>query len=558
MVFSYFRKVSDDPLNSPRLAALREQLLAHPKDEQVKAEIRTLDLQARRRYFHQLSVNRSGAWLAMGALAVFLLATHWALSFRKRWPLPQPNPNAAEQLARTTAMSRRLVAGVGACVMLGLLVGAVTSSSSLPPDLAALDKLLGADEAEPSVVVDFASDEEMLRNWPQFRGPGGNGVSVWTNTPLTWDAKSGAGVVWKSKIPVSGFNSPIVWGERVFISGGDAKARQVLSFSVNTGDLLWQQSIDNVPGRPAEAPDIPEQTGYAASTMATDGRRVYAIFANGDLAALTFEGKQVWSKNFGVPKNPHGHATSLATWQGRVIVQLDQGESEQNLSKLYAIDGPTGRVIWQKNRPVPASWASPIVIDAAGKAQIITLAVPWVIAYAAKDGSELWRAGELNGEITPSPIFAAGLVFAISPYEKIMGIRPDGQGDVTESHISWFAEESMPDISSPVSNGELVFTASTPGMLTCFDAKDGKKLWEQELGMECNASPSIAGNRLFVSGGKGVVLVIEAGRTYKELARNELGEPIFASPAFANDRIFFRGAEHLFCIGQDAKLAAAE
>src|SRR5262249_49101061 len=144
---------------------------------------------------------------------------------------------------------------------------------------------------------------------------------------------------------------------------------------------------------------------------------------------------------------------------------------------------------------------------------------------------------------------------AVSPNEKLMAIRPDGHGEVTKTHVAWSAEDNVPDISSPVSNGDLVFTLSTPGMLTCYDAKDGKKQWERDFEMECNASPSLAGNRFYIVGAKGVVIVLEAGRVFKELGRSDLDEKVFASPAFARGRIFLRGVNHLFCIGGEEKLA---
>ena len=233
-------------------------------------------------------------------------------------------------------------------------------------------------------------------------------------------------------------------------------------------------------------------------------------------------------------------------------MQLDQGDTEDNKSKLYALDGRTGQIVWQRPRKVGASWATPIVIEAAGKAQIITLAVPCVIAYAATDGAELWRVECLNGEITPSPVFAGGLLFVASPSEKLLAIRPDGQGDVTKTHVVWTNEDNVPDVTSPTSNGELVFAVTTSGMLTCLDAKDGKKQWEHDFDMECHASPSLAGNRLYLFSQKGTAVVVEAARQFKELFRTEMGDGFHASPAFAQDRIFLRGVTNVWCLGAAA------
>jgi outer membrane protein assembly factor BamB len=392
--------------------------------------------------------------------------------------------------------------------------------------------------------ADTPSNEEYNANWPRFRGPGGNGVYAKSDVPLTCDIKTGANIAWSVDVPAEGFGSPVVWGDKVFLSGGDKAMREVMCFEVSSGKVLWKSDVPKAD----DAAEAPDQSGMASSTVATDGQRVFAIFANGDLAAFDFEGKAVWSKHLGVPKNPYGHATSLLTWQDRVIVQFDQGEADDKLSKLYAFDGATGNIVWQQPRPVGASWATPITIEAAGKAQIVTLANPFVISYAAADGKELWRAECLDGEVTPSPIFAGGTLFAVHPSSKLQTIRPDGSGDVTQTHLGWIAEDGVPDITSPVSNGELVFLVDSSGTLTCYDAKTGKKQWEHDVQEDINASPSIAGNTLYLLSKKGTLIVVSVAREFKELGRSDLGEQVLASPAFAHGSILVRGTKHLICI----------
>ncbi len=420
----------------------------------------------------------------------------------------------------------------------------------MPPSasklILSLIALLGVSTA---LAVDLPSPEDFNANWPRFRGPGGSGVSGKGEAPLSCDLKTGENIAWTADVPAAGFSSPVVWGSRVFISGGDAAKCVVMCFDRQSGKLLWQSAVpkrDSDTGDKAAAPD---QSGMASSTLATDGQRVYAMFANGDLTAFNFDGSVTWSKHLGVPKNPYGHATSLLTWQDRLIVQFDQGEADDKLSKLYAFDGTTGTLVWEQPRPVGASWATPITFDAAGKSQLITLAVPWVISYSVNDGKELWRADCLDGEVTPSPVFAGGTLFVIHPTTKLQAIRPDGQGDVTKTHIGWIAEDGIPDITSPVSNGELVFLIDSGGMVTCYDAKTGKKQWEHDLEEPCNASPSIIGNHLYLITKKGTLIVAEAAREFKELARSPLGEQVFASPAFAQGKMFVRGMKHLICIG---------
>jgi outer membrane protein assembly factor BamB len=561
MIFGRLTIRAEDPLKSPQLIEYKEKLRLDPPDEQIKQRIRQLDLQLRQRYFRQLSRMESGVYLLLGGVAVFVLAIKQGARCQRQLPMPQPKPDASEQATRSAARARWSVAAGGAAIGGLLFILSLGLSAALPKRTAEMERLLGADETtgagEPQPTAqpkpsDAASVEELRQNWPRFRGADGSGSSILTNVPMTWDTKTGAGIAWKVPAPASGFNSPIVWGDRVFFSGGDAKKREVFCLDGKTGQILWQQPVVSAPNGPGPAAEVPESTGYAASTMATDGRRVYVSFANGDCAAFTLEGKPVWSKSFGALKNPYGHATSLATWHDRLIVQLDQGDAEDNKSKLYELDGRTGQIIWQRPRNVGASWATPIVIEAAGKAQVITLAVSCVIAYAATDGAELWRVECLNGEITPSPIFAGGLLFVASPSEKLLAIRPDGQGNVTKSHVVWTNEDNVPDVTSPTSNGELVFAVTTSGMLTCLDAKDGKKQWEHDFDTECHASPGLAGSRLYLFSQKGTAFVVEAGRQFKELFHTEMDDGFHASPAFAQDKIFLRGVTNVWCLGSAA------
>jgi outer membrane protein assembly factor BamB len=430
-------------------------------------------------------------------------------------------------------------------------VALLASGARLAPDVPkkTAGKIAGMGQPD-QLTIDEAPIEEYRQNWPRFRGPDGSGV--WSLATSITNAKQGAlsAVAWKTAVPGAGFNSPIIWADRIFFSGANEKERTVFCLDAKTGQQLWRQAIGTEAAKPVSAQEQPPSSGYAAATMATDGRRVYALFGNGDLAALTLEGKTVWSKKLGPLKNAYGHSASLATWHGRVILQLDQGEKEEAKSKLYAFDCGTGQNIWQRPRSVGSSWASPLVIEVAGKAQVITLAVPWVIAYFAEDGSELWRVEGLNGEVTPSAIYTAGLVLAISPGEKMMAIKPDGSGDVTKTHVAWTSEDGIPDITSPVCNGELVFTLMSSGMLTCFDIANGKKVWEHDYEAQFHSSPAIAGGLLYLASQKGTVTAVEVGREYKEVSRVETGDEFHASPAFMTDRMILRGETNIWCFGQ--------
>jgi outer membrane protein assembly factor BamB len=404
--------------------------------------------------------------------------------------------------------------------------------------------------AASGISAELPTTDESQANWPRFRGPDGSGAYAGSGLPVSCDTESGKDIAWSAEIPAAGFSSPVVWGERVFLSGGDMTKREVMCFDLTSGKLLWQSAVPKSAAPTSDdKSEVSDQWDMAASTVATDGHRVYAIFANGELAAFNFDGSAAWAKNLGVPKNQYGHAASLLTSQDRVIVQLDQGEADDQLSRLYAFDGATGAVAWQKARPVGASWATPITANVGGMTQIITLANPWAIAYAAKDGAEIWRAECLDGEVTPSPIVAGGTLFVISPTSKLQSIRPNGKGDVTRTHLGWMGEDGIPDITSPVSNGELVFVVDSGGVVTCYEAKSGRKQWEHDLEEEFRASPSLADGHLYLVSKKGTLIVLDAARQFHELARSSLGEEVSASPAFAPHKVIIRGTKHLICIG---------
>jgi outer membrane protein assembly factor BamB len=542
MVYEHFEAATNDPWKSPQLLALKEKLAAEPKNGPLQNEIRQLDLIFRRNFRHRLSLDKTGAWLLLGGMLALVLAAGKAAALKKTLPLPQPKPDAGEQSMKLASRARWSLAGVGLVVAGSLLIIRLGNTSALPADHAAWQKLLDRPGEQEAPTGKAPALSEFQTNWPRFRGWDGSGAAA-------WDLNTLPGILWRSAIPAPGHSSPIVWGDRVFISGGAADRREVFCYNASSGALLWRRTIENVPGSPLKIPEAPEETGCAAPTMATDGRRVYAIFANGDLGALNFDGSVVWTKYLGPLKNPYGHAASLAVWGDNLLIQLDQGETRAEGSKLISLQGASGRVLWERSRPVPASWATPIIIETAGKTQIITLADPWVIAYTLADGNELWRAQLLENEVVPSPVFAGGFVLVLSPGARLIALRPDGTGDVTRSHVAWAADENVPDIASPVGNGELVFTVTSAGTTTCFGVNDGKKIWETNLDTEVQASPGLLGGRLFVLGENGALVTLQAGRELHEMGRTQLPDKFDASPAFANGHVFLRGVTNLYCLG---------
>jgi len=551
MLYQHSRSAERDPWKSPQLLALKEKLRVAPNDEVVKGEIRRLDLEFRQRYVRRLSLNRTGGWLLVGGLTLALLTASKAWKLRAKPWLPELNTEAVALQRRRSQQARTAVFAVGAITGVSLLTLGLSATSPLPRSAKELDRLLG--KTDDVALSPTATVADFQANWPQFRGFGGSGVVATQNQFNV----SAATVLWKSPALAPGFNSPVAWSNRVFFSGGTAEKREVFCYDVVDGKLLWQRAVENVPGSPVEVPEIQEMTGYAAPTMATDGQRAFVIFPNGDLAAFRFDGSLAWAKHLGVPKSMYGYASSLAIWPGKLIVQWDQDEGAPGGSKLLAFDCATGRQLWEHAKPTHGSWASPIIADTAGKQQIITLALPFVMSHSLTDGSERWRAELMSGEVAPSPLFASGLVLAVVPSGELIALRPDGAGDVTKSHIAWRSTESIPDITSPIGNSEFIFTVTTMGDIACYETTSGKLLWQKDLEFEVQASPALVGGQVVLLGTKGELLTLQAGREFKELSRTKLADAFHASPAFVGGQMFLRGATNLWCLGARKEVADA-
>ena len=391
--------------------------------------------------------------------------------------------------------------------------------------------------------------EARVENWPVFRGPGV--VPAARGEFLTqWDSATGQGILWKAELPLPGKSSPIVWEDRVFLTGADEAHREVYCLDCATGKMLWKRQVEIDLSATDPPPEVSEDTGFAAPTMTTDGERVFAMFANGDVAAFDFGGKRVWSKALGAPENMYGHAASLVAFRNILIIQLDEGsDAGEGLSALLALDVATGKTVWRTKRPVPNSWSSPIVINTGRRDEIITCGDPWVISYSPGLGQELWRTECLSGDVAPSPCFAGGLVLVANDGAALSAIRPPEPDKGSEGKVVWSAEDALPDTVSPVSNGELVFIVTSYGLVTCHDLKDGAKLWEQDLEASFTASPSVVGNRVYLTDTDGVTHIFEAAREFKAVGAGKLGEAVYATPAFAGGRIYLRGEAKLYCVG---------
>ncbi len=533
----FLRKGQAELVGTRELAELKARLARRPDDEELKEHIRRLDLKLREAYLKDRWRVETGAWLLLVGAGVALAAARIARHLRGRLPHPEAREDDPDAGDARRSRGRWLVAAAG------VIVGAAAGWLALRSD----------DVLARPLPVEIDWHAEAKRQWPGFRGPGGRGVSPHADVPLSFDAATGRGILWKTPVPLPGNSSPVVWAKRVFLTGATKEKREVYCFDADSGKLLWQQPV--AVGRGTKAPEVMQDTGFAAPTPATDGRRVFAIFANGDLACLDFSKKVVWSRNLGVPENAYGHASSLRVHRELLIVQYDQGsDAEEGKSELIAFDAASGKVAWTAPRPVPNSWASPIVADTPAGERIVAAGGAWVIAYRPDTGRELWRAKVIGGEVGASPTAEGGVVFAANIGEYVAAVRTGGSGDVTLTHVAWKGEQGLPDIASPLADGKRVYLLQTEGLLTCYDAAKGKVLWDHDFEAIFRASPSLVGDKVLIVGDKsskqaGRVWIVSAADAFRQLGTASVGESVAASPAFAPGRMYIRGEKHLFCIG---------
>ena len=554
----------EDPLTTRELAELRQQLGDQPQDEALKAQIRAADLDARQDFFTRQGFLYRGGLLLIVTVTLGVAATRKAVDYRTRPYQPTGEPPDTK---RQLHIARLAQAAVLVLVAVTIAGGAWLATAGRPriqrADLLALQQP-DESEAAPETVDTIEPEqpqpaagpptlEEFTAHWPQFRGPFGSGVAGEGDYPETWDGATNTNIKWKTPIPLPGHNSIVAWGDRVFCTGANETKRQVYCLDADTGRTMWQRNVTDLPGSPFEPPQVWEETGYAAPTAATDGRRVYAIFANGDLVAYDFEGQRIWDLALGNPDNAYGHSTSLAVHRDLLLVQFDQGYPDEPGSSVMAFDTATGKLQWETPRETAGSWISPIVVQAADRWQFVTVARPHVIAYDPATGEEWWRCGGIAGDAAPSPILGDDLVIAISPMDRVFAVRADGSGDVTDTHVAWETTDMVPDIVSPLSDGERAYWVTTDGTITCGSLADGATLWQEEPDMSFRSSPSLVNGEVHLTSVKGVTVIFEPGDPYRELRRNELGEAVMSSPAFHRDRIYLRAEKNVYCIGADSE-----
>ncbi len=430
-----------------------------------------------------------------------------------------------------------------------------------------------------SSFVAAAGDE----SWPSFRGPGARGVSE-AAAPTTWDLKEGKHVLWKQAIPGLAHSSPVVWGDRIYLTtsvpaeaddelkvglyGDIAPVKnevvqdfQVMALDRKTGNVVWQKSAFR------GVPKIKRHTKatHANSTPATDGKRVAAFFGSEGLYVYDTKGKLLWKKDFGlldsgffmVPQAQWGFGSSPIFHEDKLLVLADV----QKGSFLAAFDAKSGKELWRTERSDVPTWGTPTVIEAGGRKQVVVNGFKHMGGYDLATGKELWKLHGTGDIPVPTPFEAHGLIYvsqAHGPGNPVYAIKPGATGDITlaegatsNDHVAWSVPRGGSYMPTPIIVGDLLYVCRDNGALTVYRAKSGEQVYRQRLGKGAayTASAVAAGDKVYFTSEDGDVYVVKAGETYHEVAVNALDEVTLASPAVADGTLYFRTRGHLIAIG---------
>lgn len=583
LIANYVQLNRADPVDTAMLNTLVERLAENPDDNALRQQIRELDLLARKAYFTNQWQIKTGGYLLFIALIVIVVSLQIVKSAKKIEP--EVLDEKGIDYLSNQIMTRKWVSVGGISLVaiallfaflthneLGSAISPVAVNDSIPEtekqevvEIEESNPAIEQEEAPDTTIVEEQADvkdtsalaekadtvneelpefptyKELVTNFPNFRAYGGNGIASHKNVPTSWNGASGQNIKWKVKIPLPGYNSPIVWEDKVFLSGANATKREVYCFDKNTGKILWTLPVAGISGSPASSPKVTDDTGHAAPTLATDGRRVYAIFSNGDIIACDMEGKKVWARNLGVPGNHYGHSSSLIAHKNILVVQYDH----KGGGNVMGLDVKTGKTLWKTTRKVKISWASPVVVYTGKETEILLIADPYVASYNPWTGKENWRIDAVYGEVGPSVAYADGIVFAENEYARLVAIK---LGEKPE--ILWEHDEYLSDVPSPIATKDYFLHATSYGVVACHEAKTGKMLWEQEFGNGFYSSPMMIGGRIYLFDKKGVCHIFSMGATYKSLGQPALGEDVVSTPASVDGNLFVRGLTNLYCIGK--------
>ena len=562
---SYFQMQQVSPLETGVMETLKELNESNDDNQKLQQQIRELDLLSRKAYFVQEGQLKTGIYLLIAMALVLVTCLNLYYKDTKNLPEKEFDP-IDEWLIRSQARKyigwAAVVAAVAGIGIIGFqsvdfkalmaqngkndVSGEMQNDSmavaadSLQTDVLAQADSLKTDSVSVAEADSTAVEDEMPElkiTSKAFRGNNASGSSSARGIATSWNLSSKKNILWQSSIPKHGYNSPVITGRNVFITGADNSARELYCFDVWTGELKWTVKADGISGSPSTMPKVNADTGLAASTVATNGTEVAAIFATGDVICADMEGKRLWAKNIGLPDNHYGYASSLLMFGNTLIIQYQNNSN----AKILALNAKNGNQVWSKSPKDKIAWSSPIIATLGGKSALVVMGNPAIAAYNPSNGAEMWRVDCMTGEVGSSPASAGGVVYGASEYSKCIAI------DGATGETLWEASDYLPECSSLAATKDLVFCATSYGMVCAYDAKTGEVKKEHDLTTPFYSSPVVVDGKVYLFSNSGKVYIFKSS-TFDLITSFETGEKTFATPAFTDGMMLVRTDKSLYCV----------
>jgi len=532
MIFSLIQLKTINPLDSPSLQSIKEQFDRDPDNRDKAEQVRAIDLMARKAYFSSRWQVETGSYLLLAGAFVFVVFQRLVAGSEKPPRSLQPGkPDIDSERIRNR---RYLVISAGAVTII-----AVVSSFVLRTELPAPGRSSAITETTEPPVVLTGIEQPGDVNYPFFRGEGSRGIAGGAGFPTEWNGTEGRNIKWKIAVPKPGQNSPVIWGEKLFITGAVNGECEVYCINKNTGEILWTGSASGFPGASSAVPESDADAGMAVSTAAVSENEVCAIFGNGNIVCFDHDGELKWAKNIGVPESTYGYSSSLVIYDKLLLVQYDS----QDKITLSGFELNTGEMKWETIRSGRPVNSSPVLATFNGQPQLLINGNPNVSSYDPVDGKELWSLPGVSGDVAPSLAVNSEMVYTATDYYKIIALKPGRNGSKV-----WEDNTFTPDVSSPVANEDYLYIATGYGDVACYNAETGDTLWSHYFEESFYASPVIGDNKVWMLDRSGIMHVVEAGSTLKILSSSPLGERSDCTPAFSEKKIYIRGRSNLYCI----------